>query len=246
MKLFFALVFFAASSFVPTASATAQTAKATGDDAAAGLDLAAVSEVFGESKDLEDFEKRLNDPDAGINNLDLDKNGDVDFIRVVEQGSDDARLVLLQAALGEDEFQDVATIEVEKSGPESYTMQLHGNEDLYGAEYYLVPTVHVHLFPVITWMYRPAWRPYAPVWRFGVYPRGWRPWHPVGLTVYRARTMRLTTRASFSVSRTSRVTTVRKVHYTPRRSTLVYSKTTVTKRGGHVTVKKSTTVRRRR
>ncbi|MBI5647225.1 MAG: hypothetical protein HY962_09870 [Ignavibacteriae bacterium] len=222
-------------------------AVAVDDDVAAGLDLTAVSEVFRDSKDLEDFEKRLNDPDAGVNNLDLDRNGDVDFLRVVEQGSDDTRLVILQAVLGENEFQDVATIEVEKTDTDQYNMQVRGNEELYGPNYYIVPAVHVHLFPVVTWMYRPLWRPYVSVWRVGVYPRWWRPWRPVGVTVYRTRTVHLTTRASFTVSRTSRVTTVHKVHYTPHRSTMVRSRTTVTKSpGGKVTVRKSTTTRRRR
>ncbi len=50
-------------------------------EAAEGLDLKAVSELFKDSENLEEFEKALNDPEVGINNLDLDENGEVDFIR---------------------------------------------------------------------------------------------------------------------------------------------------------------------
>ena len=39
---------------------------------AEGLDLQAVAALFQESKDVEDFERRLNDEKTGVNNLDLD------------------------------------------------------------------------------------------------------------------------------------------------------------------------------
>ena len=39
----------------------------------------AVAELFKDSKDLEAFEKALNDSEVGINNLDLDEDGEVDF-----------------------------------------------------------------------------------------------------------------------------------------------------------------------
>ena len=35
------------------------------------LDLRAVASIFGDSKDLQDFERRLNDPELQISNLDL-------------------------------------------------------------------------------------------------------------------------------------------------------------------------------
>jgi len=54
-------------------------------EAAESLDLNLVAEIFKDSPTLEDFEKALNDPEQGINNLDLDENGEVDFIRVVEE-----------------------------------------------------------------------------------------------------------------------------------------------------------------
>ncbi len=217
-------------------------------EAAEGLDLQAVAELFKESKNMEDFEKGLNDPESGINNLDLDENDEVDYIRVVEQITDDTHLIILQVPLAENEFQDVATIEIEKSGNESYNMQLHGNEILYGANYYVQPTVvHIHTWPIITWIYRPVYRPYRSTFYFGFYPRWWRPYRPVSVTVYRTRNVRFTSRRTFAVSRTTRVVTVKKVHYQPRTSTLVKKKTVKTTRstttlgtGKTVTKKKGT------
>lgn len=201
-------------------------------EAAEGLDLHAVSKLFKESENLEEFEKSLNDPDAGVNNLDLDDDGNVDFIRVVEEVADDTHIIILQVALGENEFQDVCTIEVEKAGEEQYNMQVHGNEVIYGPDYYVAPTVvHIHTWPVIRWMYRPYYRPYRSAFYFGVYPRWWSPYRHVSVNVYRTRTVRYTSQTTFSVTRTSRVRTVKKVNYKPRSSVLVKKKTTVTRTG---------------
>ena len=38
------------------------------------LDLRAVASIFGDSKDLADFERRLNDPEIQISNLDLNND----------------------------------------------------------------------------------------------------------------------------------------------------------------------------
>jgi hypothetical protein len=217
-------------------------------EAAEGLDLKAVSELFKDAENLEEFEKALNDPEVGINNLDLDENGEVDFIRVVEEVADVTHLIVLQVPLAENEFQDVATIEVEKTGTDSYNMQVHGNEVLYGVDYYLVPThVHLHKRLIITWIYRPVYRPYRSVFYFGYYPRWWKPHRPVTINVYRTRTVKLTGKKTFTVTKTSRVKSVTKVNYKPRSSTLVKKKTTIHKtKGRKKTTVKKTTVKKKR
>ncbi len=199
-------------------------------EAAEGLDLKAVSELFKDSENLEEFEKSLNDPELGINNLDLDENGEVDFIRVIEEVADDTHVIILQVPLAENEFQDVATIEVAKTSDTGYNMQVHGNEVIYGVDYYVAPTrFQIHTWPIITWIYRPVYRPYRSVFYFKFYPRWWRPYRPVTINVYRPRTVKLTSRTTFTVTKTSRVKSVTKVNYKPRSSTLVKKKTKVTK-----------------
>ena len=191
-------------------------------EVAEDLDLHAVAELFKDSKNLEEFEKALNDPEIGINNLDLDGDGYVDYIRVVEQISDYTHVIILQVPLGEDEFQDVATIEIEKTGDEDYNMQVHGNEVLYGVDYYVSPVyVHIYRWPIIPWIFRPVYRPYWSVFYFGYYPRWWNPYRPVAVPVYRTRTVRYTRRGTFEMTRVSRVKTVHKVNYKPRTSDLV-------------------------
>ena len=215
-------------------------------EAAQGLDLQAVAELFKDAENLEAFEKNLNDPEIGINNLDLDENGEVDFLRVVEHAQDDVRLIILQAALGEDDFQDVATIEVEKSG-EDYNMQVRGNEVIYGVNYYVAPApVHIRVWPIFGWLYHPYHRPYVSVYRYGHHPRWWRPWRPVHINVYHQRTVRIRTSATFTVTKTSRVKNVHKISYKPVSSTRVKKRTTVTRtRSGKIKqtgrVKRTTT-----
>jgi hypothetical protein len=186
------------------------------------LDLNAVAELFKDAETIEDFENDLNDPDIGINNLDLNEDGYVDYIRVVEQVSEYTHLIILQVLLGDDEFQDIATIEIEKSGEEECNLQVHGNEVFYGQDYYVTPTyVHVYRWPIITWIYRPVYRPYRSVYYYGYYPRWWKPYRPVARHVYHTRTVRYTRRATFEASRVSRVKSVHRVNYKPRSSTLV-------------------------
>ncbi|MCA9735429.1 hypothetical protein KC799_25050 [candidate division KSB1 bacterium] len=210
-------------------------------EAAEGLDLTAVSELFKDAKDLEEFEKRLNDPETGINNLDLDENGEVDYIRIVEEVAEDTHIIILQVPLGENEFQDVATIEVEKADDDNYNMQVRGNEVIYGPDYYVTPTVvHIHVWPIIPWIYRPVYRPYRSVFYWGFYPTWWRPYHPVTVHVYRTRTVHYTTHRTFTVRKTGVVHSTAKVHYQPRSSTLVKKKTTVVHTPGSTTVKRTT------
>jgi len=221
-------------SYCPVSAQGEVTIVAPTSEAAEGLDLKAVSELFKDSGNLEEFEKSLNDPDLGINNLDLDENGEVDFIRIVEENADDTRVIILQVPLAENEFQDVATIEVEKTNDNDYNMQVRGNEVIYGTDYYVQPTVvHVHTWPIITWIYRPVYRPYRSVYYFGYYPRWWRPFRPVTVNVYRTRTVKLTSRTTFTVTKTNRVKSVTKVKYKPRNTTLVKKKTRVTKTKTH-------------
>jgi len=151
----------------------------------------------------------------------------------MEEASEDAHVIVLQVPLGENEFQDVATIEVEKNGEEDYNMQVRGNEVIYGADYYIAPAqVHVHTWPIVPWIFRPVYHPYRSAFYFGFYPRWWHPWRPVAVHVYHTRTVRYTTRATFHVTHTTRVTRVTKVNYHASSSTLVKKQTRVTHGGG--------------
>lgn len=103
------------------------------------LNLYLVLDLFKQSGSVEEFEKMLNDPDRKINNLDLDNDGNIDYLKVVDYGKGDYHTLVIQDPLGETETQDVAIISIEKKGDEVAHVQIIGDESLYGKNYIIEP-----------------------------------------------------------------------------------------------------------
>lgn len=199
-------------------------------EAAAGLDLYAVAELFKNSETLEKFEQALNDPQTGINNLDLDQNDEVDFIRVTEKTADDTHLIILQVAITESEFQDVGTIAVERESSEKYNLHIQGDTVLYGVNYYVVPASNnFSAWNVVRWLFHPGYYAYVSPYGYRVHPHWWSVRRPVALAVYRTRNAVFVGRRNFVASKTVTVRTVNKINYHPRAATVVTRKTTVTR-----------------
>ncbi|HMB62212.1 MAG TPA: hypothetical protein VKN36_04005, partial [Eudoraea sp.] len=148
------------------------------------LDLEAVASLFGDAKDLEEFEYKLNDPEAQISNLDLNEDGQVDYLRVVEIAEEDTHLIALQSVLGEDIYQDVATIEVEKDDQGIPRVQVVGDVYLYGPGYIIVPD-YVHRPVMFSVFWRPFYRPYRSVFYWGYYPGHFHYWKPLPPHAYK-------------------------------------------------------------
>jgi len=207
------------------ASALAQGGSMTvtpASESATGLDLYAVAELFKNSETLEKFEQSLNDPQTGINNLDVDQNGQVDFIRVTEKVADNTHLIILQTAVNESEFQDVATIAVDRESGERYNLHIQGDTRLYGANYYVVPASNnFGAWNVVRWLFRPNYSVYVSPYSYTVLPRWWNVRHPVALSLYRTRTGLLVGKRNFVASRVVTVRTVNKINYHPRTATVV-------------------------
>lgn len=133
------------------------------------LDLEAVAITFGESKNVEDFERRLNDPENRISNLDLNNDGYVDFLRVVEVEEKGTHLIVIQAVIGHDLYQDVASVIIEGETKTSATVTIIGNRDIYGDNYVIVPRYVVR--PVIfDWFWLPTYVVYRSLWYWDYYP----------------------------------------------------------------------------
>ncbi len=98
---------------------------------AKGLDLKAVSDLAKSSKNAADLEEKLNTKGTGVNNIDLNDDGKVDYIKVTEYGSGDTRGFSLTTELTPGEVQEIATIEFVKEGNQA-TMHTRGNSSLYG------------------------------------------------------------------------------------------------------------------
>jgi hypothetical protein len=98
-----------------------------------------VLDLFQKSKTIEEFEKSLNEQETGINNLDLDLDNKVDFIKVVTNQDGDDFTFVLQVDVSEKEIQDVAVILVSRDKDKKVTMQIVGDKDLYGKDYIVEP-----------------------------------------------------------------------------------------------------------
>src|SRR5688572_21055635 len=102
------------------------------------LDLYAVLTLFQKSKTIEAFEKTLNDEQTKINNLDLNLDKKVDFIKVTTTKKDSAFTFILQVDVSKTETQDVAVILVKKENGK-VTIQAVGDPELYGKDYVIEP-----------------------------------------------------------------------------------------------------------
>ena len=103
------------------------------------FDLPGALETFKKSDNLEAFEKAINSSDNEINNLDLNGDGEVDYIKVVDNKEGEAHTIVLQTAVTKGEIQDVAVIEIEKTKEGNAHIQIVGDEELYGKDYIIEP-----------------------------------------------------------------------------------------------------------
>jgi hypothetical protein len=103
------------------------------------LNLYAVMKLFQESKTLESFENGLNDKNSNINNLDLNGDNFVDYIRVIDNVDGDVHNIVLQVAVNQRENQDIAVFTVQRFQNGQVQIQLIGDEELYGRNYIIEP-----------------------------------------------------------------------------------------------------------
>ena len=159
------------------------TINASNSDISDNLDLKAVASIFGDSENLEDFERRLNDPKLKISNLDLNNDNQVDYLRVIESVEGRTHLIIIQAVLEKDVFQDVATIEVEKDDNNRMQVQVVGDVYMYGNNYIYEP-IYVHSPVIFTYFWTSNYRPYRSAWNWGFYPSFYYYWHPFPIYRY--------------------------------------------------------------
>ena len=153
------------------------TVTATTSDISDNLDLRAVATLFGDASDLEDFEQRLNNPKNQISNLDLNNDGYVDYLRVIESVEKNTHLIVVQSVLGKDLFQDVATIEVERDANNRVQVQVVGDVYMYGENYIYEP-IYVHTPVIYNTFWVSHYRPYCSAWYWGYYPSYFYYWTP--------------------------------------------------------------------
>jgi len=168
------------------------------------LNLYSVLDLFQKCKTLQEFEKKLNDEDSRINNMDLNEDGKIDYIQVVDNTQGSSHAIALRVAISENETQDIAIIEVEKNG-DNVSIQIIGDEALYGKDYIIEPpyteisnpgysgdnsvtvsTTYTNIanWAIVSYMYNPYYSVYSSPYYWGYYPGYWNPWHPYYYDIY--------------------------------------------------------------
>jgi hypothetical protein len=167
------------------------------------LNLYAVMKLFQESPTLETFEKNLNDENFRINNLDLNGDNFIDYIKVVDYVDRDVHNIVLQVAINRRENQDVAVFTVQRFASGQVQIQLIGDEALYGRNYIIEPILdeqyanqtpnpgytgnvtvvrttnyEIASWPLIRFIYMPNYVVWHSEWHWGFYPTYWHAWHP--------------------------------------------------------------------
>lgn len=166
--------------------------------------LAGALDMFHKAGSTEEFEKLINNPGNNVNNLDLNEDGEVDYIKVIDKQDNDAHAIVLQDQVSETENQDIAVIELEKNGDNNAVLQIIGDEDIYGNQTILEPVeqagaptsapvaatpaspasrtrvvVNVWAWPAVRYIYAPAYTVWVSPWGWRARPVWWRPWRPV-------------------------------------------------------------------
>ena len=186
MKRVFLFILILGSLFLVPHSVMADetvTVTATTSDISENLDLKTVATLFGQAKDLEQFEQMLNNPDSAFSNLDLNGDGEVDYLRVVETADGNRHLVVIQAVLAKDIYQDVASIFVEKDEKDQITVQVVGDEYIYGANYIIEP-VYIYRPYIYDWFWGASWVAWHSPYYWGYWPSWWHPFHCIDPFLY--------------------------------------------------------------
>ena len=168
----------------PISAQDRTTINAKSSEISDNLDLRAIASIFGDAKNLEDFERQLNDTKIQISNLDLNDDNQVDYLRVIETVEENTHLIVIQSVLGRDTFQDVATIEVERDHNNQVQVQVVGDVYMYGQNYIYEP-VYVTAPIIYSTFWAPRYRPYCSVWYWNYYPTYYYAWNPFPVFRYR-------------------------------------------------------------
>ena len=201
-------------------------------------------EMFKKANSIEEFEKLINSESNNVNNLDLNADGEIDYVSVIDKSDKDAHAFVLQVAVSATENQDIAVIELEKDGDESAVLQIVGDEEIYGEQMIVEPSdgtdgeddspakngpsfnfneaniiVNVWLWPSVRFVYRPAYVPWVSPWHWRSHPNWWHPWRPAPWRVFHPRV--IVFHPYCRVVHTHRVIVAHRV-YTPYRSTSVF------------------------
>ena len=157
-----------------------QTTVTTGER---GLDLTALTAIAKQCRTAQELEEKLN-TNGSINNLDLDEDGNVDYVHVTEYANNGVKGFSLYVDKGQDK-QEVATIEITQQANQA-NVTVAGNQNIYGQGAYYQSSFTATDF--LLWSYLLNAHPYyySP-YHYGYYPGYYRTWRTYDYDTYRSR-----------------------------------------------------------
>lgn len=173
----------------------------------ASLNLQALGEMVRTSKDAQDIESKLNQP-SSINNLDLDGDGKVDYIKVTEYGDGTNRGFSFTVDLANGEKQEVATVEIQKNDTQQATMNINGNASVYGSQQNYSSNFTLTDFLILNYLFSPHSYYYSP-YRYGYYPSYYHPYGCVSSGYYAGRVGYVTRTTHYSRPTTTTVSKIK-------------------------------------
>ena len=164
------------------------------------FDLQRVGAFLEESDDPQEFEAYLNDDD-GINNLDLNGDGYVDYISVdeFEDRDSNSRGLSLFSRFGPDLIQEIATIFFYRDDLNypGARILLAGNEQLYGDNYYYETNWLDRTMPIATFLFSDRDQYYHSPYYYDNYPPNYVAYEVVDTPIYVSRIERLYPQPAF-------------------------------------------------
>jgi hypothetical protein len=136
------------------------------NNAPAGFDVNKLAQLVKTSTDPQKLEKAINDPNNHVSNLDLDKDGNIDYLKVEEPAQN--RLNVVDDVSDADSV-TIAHIKVDPTQNNTADLSVQGNPNYVGNDNYYHSSFSLTDFLLLSYLMRPH-AYYMPMYHYGYYP----------------------------------------------------------------------------
>jgi len=157
-----------------------------------GLNLQAIGTLVPKVSGPEELEKLINT--SKYNNLDLDADGNIDYVNVQEYGTN----FELSTKLNTGEVQSLATIEINTTTGD---VGIRGDHNIYGHDHYYQRRYSTGEMLLMAYLLRPHTPYYHTPYYHGYYPGYYRSYRPVPMATYRTQTRTVTKNTTYKKSK---------------------------------------------
>lgn len=171
------------------------------------LNLQALGELVKTAQNAQDLENKLNTA-GSINNLDLDGDGKVDYIKVTEYGSGTTKGFSFTVDLANGQSQEIATVEVQQGQNNQAALNINGNQNIYGNNYSYSSNYSMSDLLIMHYLFSPHGFYISP-YHYGYYPSYYHSYGMVSRGAYGGRVSSYTKTTKITKSSTPRTSTVK-------------------------------------